>query len=103
MLEMCFSTAPGVTTSARATAVFVLPSAIRPRTSVLARRERAERAVAAVRVAPAHQLGHDLAVERRPAAGHALHGGDERLHVPHPLLEQVADPALAPESSSSAV
>src|SRR3954465_867804 len=45
MFEMCFSTAPSVTTSVRAIAALVRPSAISWSTSVLAWRERLERPV----------------------------------------------------------
>src|SRR3954471_3649292 len=61
---------------------------------VLARRQRPQRALVPG-VAVAHQLLDDLAVQRRAAVGDAADRRHERLHVPHPLLEQVPDPALA--------
>ena len=95
MLETCFSTAPDVTTIARAIAALVRPSAIRSRTSRSRGVSAASAAFALLPRARAHELGHHLAIERRPAPRHALHGIDEAAHVADALLEQVADAALA--------
>src|SRR4051794_4106520 len=61
---------------------------------LFSRGEGAERPVLPAGVLSPDQLGDDLAVERGPAPRDALDRADERLDVPHPLLEQVADPAL---------
>ena len=95
MFETCFSTAPGVTTSSRAIAAFVRPSAISASTSRSRGVSALERGVAAALGAAADQLGDDLAVERRAAGGDALERVEEGAHVADPLLEQVADAALA--------
>src|SRR6185312_8223887 len=59
----------------------------------LARGERVERAVVA-RASVADQLGDDLAVERRAAAGDATDRVEEGRNVTDPLLQQVADATL---------
>ena len=89
--ETCFSTAPPVTTSSRAIAAFVRPSAISARTSRSRGVSAASAPSLAVAVAVAEQLGDDLAVERRAAGRDALDRLDERAHVADALLEQVAE------------
>ena len=96
MFEMCFSTAPSVTTSSRAIAALVRPWAI---SSSVSRSRAVSASIACGRrpraVAVAHQRADDLAVERGAAAGDPADRVDERPHLAHALLEQVADAALA--------
>ena len=95
MLEMCFSTAPSVTTSSRAIAAFVRPWAISSSVS-RSRAVSASIGVALQRaVALAHQRADHLAVQRRAAGGDPADRVDERPDLGDPLLEQVADAALA--------
>ena len=86
---------PGVTTSARAIAAFVRPSAISSSTS----RSRGVSAPSA----PSRRRGRVAAPARRRPRGRARcrrrrrarRASTNAAHVAHPLLEQVADPALA--------
>jgi hypothetical protein len=55
----------------------------------LARGERPQRVLLAP---PADHERHDLGVQRRAARGDATHGVGERVHVGHPVLEQITDP-----------
>jgi len=91
MFATCFSTAPIVNTSCDAMAV---------RTALghqaehlgLPGRELFQRAV---RLLAGEELPHDLRVERGAAAGDSAHGADEVVDLHDPVLEQVADAALA--------
>lgn len=64
----------------------------------LARRQRRE--PGALR---AHQLADHLRVQRRSARGHALQRRHELRYVPHPVLQQVADPGGAAGQQSGGV
>ena len=86
---MCFSTAPSVTTSFRAIAAFVRPSAISPSTS----RSRGVNVASGSRPTPGEQLGHDLRVEHRPAGGHPLQRVGKIIERADAILEEVADAA----------
>ena len=61
----------------------------------LARGERAERPVVRRRPRPRTSSATTSRSSAVPPPATRSHGVDERLHVPHALLEQVADPALA--------
>src|ERR1700761_1962391 len=94
MLETCFSTAPGVTTRASAIALLVRPSAISESTS----RSRGERASIGFSGAARRSPTSSATTSRSsavPAVGDAADGVEESGDVADPLLQQVADAALA--------
>ena len=91
MLLMCLATAFSVTNSAAAIAAFDRPSAISASTSRSRGVSRSTRLVAA----PGHDRGDHLGVEDRAAGGDAAYAVDELGDVGDPVLEQVADRALA--------
>ena len=89
MLLVCLATAFSVTTSSAAIAALERPSAIRASTS----RSRGGEPLHGLLAR--HHGGHHLGVEHGAPAGHPAQGVDELADVADPVLEQVADPALA--------
>ena len=65
------------------------PSAMRPSTS----RSRGVRVSRPRAAGPGEDLGDDLGVDHRAAAGHAAEGVEELVHVRHAVLEHVAEAA----------
>ena len=92
MLPMCFSVAPSVMLRCLAIPTFVRPSAMAARTSRSRGVRAGERIVGAI---ADHQLGDDLGIERRSAAGDPAQGVHELRDVADAVLEQVADAAGA--------
>ena len=92
MLLMCFSVAPSVMLRSLAIPTFVRPSAIAASTSRSRGVSADERVVGAV---ADHELGDDLGIERRAAAGDAAQRVHELGDVADAVLEQVADAAGA--------
>ncbi len=91
MLDTCFSTAPSLTTSRSAMALLLRPSAINDRTS----RSRGVSCGERVRATARKQLLHHLGVEHGTAGGHPLQRIGQVVQGRDPVLEQVADAALA--------
>ena len=88
MLLTCFSTALSVTTSDRAIAGLLRPSAISASTS---RSRGVSRSSGSRRRRPGQQLGDDLGIERRAAGADPPHGGEELGDVGDAVLEEVPD------------
>ncbi len=84
--------APSLRNRRPAMAVLERPSAIRARHGPFPFGEGCDR----VRPGrPAKQFGHHGRVECRAAPGHPLEGVEKLLRVHHPVLELIANPALA--------
>ena len=88
MPEMCFSTAPSVTTSLAAIGGVRAALGHQAEHLALARRQRLERLAAAL---PAEQLGDHLGVDDGAPGGDPAHRRRGTRHVGDPLLQQVAD------------
>ena len=91
MLLMCLATAFSVTWRAAPIEALDRPSAISASTSFSRVGEPVQRLVAL----PGHHRGDHLGVEHGAAVEHLAHAVDELPHVGDPVLEQVADRALA--------
>jgi hypothetical protein len=85
-----FSTALAEITSRRAMAVLEWPSAISARSC---RSRDGQRPQGIVAMLPGQQLGNDLGVEHRRAAGDPVQGVQELADPGDPVFEQVADRA----------
>ena len=90
MLLMCFSVAPSVMFSSVGDPDVRPALGHRREDLALARREARQRVVGAV---ADHELGDDLRVERRAAAGDPPQGVHELADVADAVLQQVADAA----------
>ena len=100
MLEMCFSTAPWVTTSSRAIGRVRAALGDQLEGLALAGGERVDRRVPRIAMALAHQRADHLAIERGAARRHPAHRVHERPHLGDALLEQVADAATRPRPAA---
>ena len=88
-----------MTTSRAAIAAFERPSAISAEHLALARAQVVERVAAA---GAREELADDLGVDRRAAGGDPVDRLEELARLGDAVLEQVADAAASPASSSAA-